>query len=190
MRRALPLVVAIALVVASAWFALTLPPPGAGGSVEPRVMRVFIPAIKTECRDRAGIESGADIGYTFTTEGALATIDRDGRFTGVDPVQLAALNACLGLYPIKPIAWVPRDHYTRNLLYDYQAGVLQPCLSARADGLPPLPARADFVVRLYRWDPFRTLAAEHPLDELLALSAACPEFPPYLDPIPRQRAAD
>jgi hypothetical protein len=180
MRRALPLVVAIAVVAASAWFALALPPPGAGDAGEPRITRLFIPAIKAECRDRAGVEAAADIGYTFTAAGALATIDRDGSFTGIDPVRLAGLNACLALYPIEPSTGAPHDHYSRNLLYDYLTGVLEPCLSARVGGLPPLPARADFVVRLYGWDPFRTLAADHPLEELLALAAACPPIPRYL----------
>ena len=35
-------------------------------------------------------------------------------------------------------------------------------------------------MRLYVWDPFRVLAPELDLDELLQLSAECPELPPYL----------
>ena len=180
MRRALPLVVAIAVIAVTAWFAVTLPAPGAGVTGEPRITRLFIPAIKLECREHAGIPASADIGYTFTGQGALTTIDRDGSFTGIEPDRLVELNACLAQYPIEPITDMPHDHYSRNLLYDYNVEVLEPCLAGRVDGLPPMPSRSDFVVRLYAWDPFRTLARDHPLPELLSLSSACPQVPGFL----------
>ena len=72
--------------------------------------------------------------------------------------------------------------YNRNLLYDYYNGVLKACLESRVgtDELPPIPTRADFVVRLYVWDPYRALAPGRTLEELLQLIAECPERPPYL----------
>ncbi|HWM34733.1 MAG TPA: hypothetical protein VNR36_10890 [Pseudolysinimonas sp.] len=180
MRRRLPLLLAVAVVAASGWFALTLPDPVPIAGGEPRITRLFIPAIKAECRQRAGVQESADIGYTFTPDGALTTIDRSGALTGIDSARLARFNSCLARYPIEPIRAVPQDHYTRNLLYDYDVDVLAPCLAARVDALPPIPARSDFVVRLFSWDPFRALALRHPLDELLQLARACPAIPPFL----------
>jgi hypothetical protein len=149
---------------------------------EPRITRLFIPAIKTDCRVRAGIsdEHARFIGYTFTGTGALTTIDRDGSLTGIHPDSLDTFNVCLSQYPIEPIRQTSRDHYSRNVLYDYVTGVLQPCLAARFDDLPPVPTRADFVERLYVWDPYRRLAPQLTLPQLIDVSAACPEVPPYL----------
>ena len=41
------------------------------------------------------------------------------------------LNECLAQYPIEPIEEVPRDAYSRNLLYDYFSGVHKGCLESR-----------------------------------------------------------
>jgi hypothetical protein len=168
-------VVATMLVLARA-----VPAPSPPTSDEPRITRLFIPAIKAECRIVAGVGDGTDIGYTFTPTGALTTIDRDGSYTGLDPHVLGAFNICLARYPIRPEPDWPHNHYSRNLLYDYFAGVLKPCLSERVAGVPGLPSRADFVVRLYSYDPFRVIAPQHTLRELIALTRACPPLPPYL----------
>lgn len=178
MRRALSLVVAVlaaTIVGAVGWSA-----PAVDGAGQPRITRLFMPAIKSQCRAEAAVPDTTRIGYRFTRDGALVSIDRTGAFTGLEPAQLERLNACLAQYPIERLDAVPRDHYRRNLLYDYYAGVLQPCLARRVDGLPPLPSRADFIVRLFQWDPYRSIAPGRSLDELLALVTACPALPPYL----------
>ena len=183
MRRALPLVAAGLLVAAGAALAFVLPSAPSQADGEPRITRVFIPAVKSACLDRAGIaRSLQTIGFTFTAEGALRTIDVDGSLTGIEPDRLAAFNDCLAEYPIDPDPATPQDHYSRNLLYDYFADVLEPCLSSRVGPgiLPPMPRRSDFVVRLYGWDPYRALAPTRELGELLELSAACPDRPAYL----------
>ena len=85
--------------------------------------------------------------------------------------------------PIEPARDIPQDHYTRNLLYDYDATVLKPCLEhVLGEQLAPLPSRADFVERLYGWNPYPALAHRLTLSELLALDAQCPPIPPYLEP--------
>ena len=182
MRRALLLGAAAVVVAAAGTLAVVLPTAPARPAGEVHITRLFIPAVKAECRERAGIgaDAAGDIGYTFTPDGALTTIDRDGRFTGLEPQVLAAFNSCLAEYPIEPVPEAPRDHYSRNLLYDYFATALQPCLAGRVDDLPPMPGRADFVVRLYAWDPYRAIATRLELDELIELSAACPPLPEYL----------
>ena len=182
MRRVLWLGAAGVVLVAGFVLALVLPaaPPVPVG--EPHITRVFIPAIKVACTERAGL-LGADLGYRFDDDGALRTIDPgDGSITGLPAEKLAVLNDCLADYPIEPPQELPRDPYSRNLLYDYFSGVLKECLESRvgADELPPVPSRADFVVRLYIWDPYRVLAPGRALDELLQLNAECPERPPYL----------
>jgi len=180
MRRALLLGVAFLVIAAGTILALVLPGATTDAIGTARITRVFIPAIKTECLNRAGLVT-PDLGFAFTDDGALHTLDPgDGSVSGLPTGQLAMLNDCLEQYPIEPSQEPPRDQYSRNLLYDYFHGVLHPCLASRVDTLPPLPSRADFVVRLYVWDPFRALAPGRQLDELLALSAACPERPPYL----------
>ncbi|MEO8263021.1 MAG: hypothetical protein ABI566_10675 [Pseudolysinimonas sp.] len=183
MRRALLLVAAGLALAVGAVLAFVLPPSPSGTAGEPHITRVFIPAVKSECLDRAGIaRSLQTIGFTFTEAGALRTIDTDGSLTGIEPDRLEAFNACLAEYPIQPDFESPHDHYSRNLLYDYFADVLQPCLSSRVGPgiLPPMPRRSDFVVRLYGWDPYRSLAPTRDLGELLELSAACPDRPVYL----------
>ena len=159
---------------------LTAAPSSSGGA--PYITRTFIPAIKETCTAEAGL-LGADIGYRFDGDGALHTLDPgDGSVTGLPVEKLTVLNECLAQYPIEPPQQLPRGPYNRNLLYDYYNGVLKPCLETRVppDELPPIPTRADFVVRLYVWDPYRVLAPGRTLDELLQLSAECPERPPYL----------
>lgn len=180
MRRALLLGAAVLVVVAGTVLALVLPSAPSGAVADPRITRIFIPAIKVTCIDRAGLR-GADIGYGFDDYGALHTLDPgDGSLTGLPPEKLAVLNDCLAQYPIEPPQELPRDPYSRNLLYDYFSGVLKGCLESRVGTLPPIPSRADFVVRLYIWDPYRAIAPGLTLDELLQLSAECPERPPYL----------
>ena len=181
MRRALLLGVAVLVIVAGIVLALVVPGAPTGAVGEPHITRVFIPAIKSTCIDAAGLQ-GSDIGFQFTEDGALHSLDPgDGSITGLPPEQLAVLNDCLARYPIEPTQELPQDPYSRNLLYDYYSGVLKGCLEARVDdALPPIPSRADFVVRLYVWDPYRALARGHTLDELLQLISACPELPPYL----------
>lgn len=181
MRRVLLLGAAVLAVVAAIVLAVVLPPAPSGAVGEPHITRLFIPAIKTECIDEAGLR-GADIGYTFSDDGSLHTLDPgDGSVSGLPVDKLTVLNDCLARYPIEPVQETPRDAYSRNLLYDYFSGVLKGCLESRVpDELPPIPSRADFVVRLYVWDPFRALAAGRTLDELLRLSAECPETPAYL----------
>ncbi len=180
MRRVLLLGVAVVAAVAAIILAVVLPSAPSGAASEPHITRLFIPAIKTACIEQAGL-LGADIGYKFTDEGALHSIDPgDGSVTGLPAEKLTVLNDCLGQYPIEPPQQFPRDPYTRNLLYDYNSGVLKGCLESRVGELPPIPSRADFVVRLFSWDPYRTLVPGHTLDELLRLSAACPSVPEYL----------
>ncbi len=182
MRRVLLLGVTALAVVTSTVLALALTALPSSPAEPPRVTRVFIPAIKEACTAEAGL-LGADIGYRFDDDGALQTIDPgDGSVTGLPPEKLAALNECLARYPVEPPQPLPRGPYNRNLLYDYYSGVLKACLESRvgSDDLPPIPSRADFVVRLYRWDPYRALAGGRSLDELLRLIAACPERPQYI----------
>lgn len=174
------LIVAAALVGAAALAAVALPSAPAPADAPAHITRLFMPAIKAECRLRAGIPDDVRIGYRFTRAGALITIDRTGAFTGLDIATLRAFNSCLARYPIQPAAELPRDRYGRHLLYDYYLLGLRPCLAARTGDVPPLPSRSDFVVRLYQWDPYRRIALRHPLAELLALEAACPALPPYL----------
>jgi hypothetical protein len=186
MRRGLLLAGVVALAVAAmTTLALALPPllpSPVAATGDPHITRLFIPAIKDDCRVRAGIADAEArlIGYTFTADGALVTIDQDGSLTGIHPDLLETFNACMALYPVEPIQEIPRDHYTRNLLYDYITGILQPCLADRFTNLPEMPTRADFVERLYAWDPYRMLAPRLNLQELMELSVACPELPPYL----------
>ena len=181
MRRALLLGAAVLAVVAVIALAVVLPGARSGAIGEPHITRLFIPAIKTACIENAGL-LGADIGYVFTDEGALRTVDPgDGSVTGLSSEKLTALNDCLAQYPIEPIQESPRDPYSRNLLYDYVSGVLKGCLESRGvAGLPPIPSRADFVVRLYVWDPYRDMARRMSLEQLILLSSECPERPPYL----------
>ncbi len=181
MRRALLLGAAVLVVVAGIVLAVVLPNVPSGAAGEPHITRLFIPNIKVACIERAGL-LGADIGYVFTDDGALHSLDPgDGSITGLPPAKLAALNDCLAQYPIEPIQETPRDPYSRNLLYDYISGVLKGCLESRGvTDLAPIPSRADFVVRLYVWDPYRVIAPRMSLDDLLRLSAECPERPAYL----------
>jgi hypothetical protein len=182
MRRVLLLGVTALAVVAGTVLALTLTAGQSSPADPPHITRVFIPAIKETCTAEAGL-LGADIGYRFDDDGALRTIDPgDGSVTGLPPEKLAALNECLAGYPIEPAQPLPRGPYNRNLLYDYYSGVLKACLESRVgpEDLPPIPSRADFVVRLYQWDPYRALAPGRSLEELLGLIAECPERPPYL----------
>lgn len=181
MRRAVLLGAATLLVAAAGVFAVLIPPV-ASHPAAAHITRLFIPAIKVHCREHAFVDENADIGYTFTDFGALVTIDHDGSRTGLLPQTLERLNACLAEYPIEPITELPRDHYSRNLLYDYFSQTLEPCLAGRVDEVPPLPARSDFVVRLYIWDPYRAIAPGLTLDRLLTLATACPALPPYLSP--------
>jgi hypothetical protein len=185
MRRALLLGAAVLVIVAAGVSAAVLTQPPTAEGAAPRITRLFIPAIKADCRERAGIpdEGAQRIGYTFTTEGALITIDRDGRLTGIDAGRLITFNTCLAQYPIEPINLAPHDHYSRNLLFDYFSNTLKPCLTTHVDDeLPPLPTRADFVVRLFNWDPYRYLAPGRDLGELLTLATECPALPAYLTP--------
>ncbi len=181
MRRVLLLGVAALVVVAGTVLALVLPAAPSAPPGTPQITRVFIPAIKAACTERAGL-LGADIGYRFDDTGALHSLDPgDGSVTGLPVEKLTVLNDCLAQYPIET-PQLPRDKYNRNVLYDYYSGVLEACLKSRvgSDALPPLPTRADFVVRLYVWDPYRVLAPGRNLDELLQLVTECPERPPYL----------
>jgi hypothetical protein len=182
MRRVLLLGATALVVVVGTVLALVLPTTPSAPVGPPHITRIFIPAIKEACTGQAGL-LGADIGYRFDENGALQSIDPgDGSVTGLPPEKLAALNECLAQYPIEPPQEPPRDAYSRNLLYDYFSGILRECLEARVPpaDLPPIPSRADFVVRLYVWDPYRALAPGRTLDELLRLSSECPERPPYL----------
>ncbi len=181
MRRALLLGAAVLVVVAGILLAVVLPTVPSGAVGEPHITRLFIPAIKTACIERAGLR-GADLGYVFTDEGALHSLDPgDGSVTGLPVEKLTVLNECLARYPIDSIDEVPRDAYSRNLLYDYISGVLKGCLESHGvRDLPAIPSRADFVVRLYAWDAYRVTAPGMGLDELLDLSAACPSEPEYL----------
>ena len=149
---------------------------------QPRITRLFIPAIKEDCRLRARVPADAVLGYTFSDTGAVETIDHDGSLTGVEPDVLRALNECMAQYPIQPTVQLPQDHYHRNLLYDYYLTDLRPCLAERIADLPELPSRADFVVRLFGWEPYRILARTLPLAQLLDYESACPELPGWLAP--------
>lgn len=183
MRRVLLLGAAAFVAVAGVVLALALPAGSMAPTGEPHITRVFIPAIKEACTQRAGL-LGADIGYRFDEAGALHSIDPgDGSVTGLPAGKLTLLNDCLAGYPIEPPQLTPRDPYSRNLLYDYYSGVLKACLQSRvgAAALPPVPSRADFIVRLYGWDPYRFLAPGRTLDELLQLISECPERPQYLE---------
>jgi hypothetical protein len=184
MRRA-PLLLGAAGIVLGAGVALALlataPPPPAPSA--PHITRVYIPLIKQACGQEVLGVTALQIGYTFTDDNALATIDRDGALTGLSPDDLARLNACLARYPIEPTREVPQDHYARNLIYDYDERLLRPCLEhVLGEHLPPLPSRADFVERLYAWNPYPALAHRLDLEQLLALDAQCPPIPPYLLP--------
>jgi hypothetical protein len=181
MRRALLLGVVGVALTAGLGLVLALPAAPAP-SAGPRITRLFIPAIKDTCRSEAELPPEADLGYTFTKAGALVTLDQNGSLTGIPSYQLYVLNLCLARYPIAPPADPPKDRYSRNLLYDYYGGSLKPCLESRVGDLPPLPSRADFLVRLYPWDPYRVIAPGRPLGELLSLERQCPALPPYLVP--------
>ena len=179
MRRALLLGAVGFMLAAGVGLALALPGP-APEQVKPRITRLFIPAIKVACLGEAGLEPDFDLGYTFTEEGALVTLDRDGSVTGLPSYQLYVLNGCLAKYPVHPPEQLPDDRYSRNLIYDYFSGMLKPCLQSRVGELPPLPTRSDFVVRLYLWDPYKAIAPGRSLSELLSLETQCPALPRYL----------
>jgi hypothetical protein len=182
MRRASVLGAAGIVLAVGIALALVLPgqapsPPGTA-----HITRLYIPLIKDACTEEVLGATGVQIGYRFTADNALATIDEDGSLTGIAPGELALLNACLARYPIERTPETPQDHYTRNLLYDYEASVLKPCLEhALGEELAPLPSRADFVERLYSWNPYPALVHRLTLSELLALDAQCPPIPPYLE---------
>lgn len=182
MRRALVLGAVGVLLTAGLALALALPAQPAAEAAAPHITRLFIPAIKTACQlDTLG-PTDQQIGYTFTDDNALTTIDTDGSLTGIPAPTLHRLNVCLAQYPIEPIRELPHDHYSRNLLYDYDQGVLKPCLeSALGTTLPDLPARSDFVIRLYLWEPYVALSRQLDLNHLLKLSAECPAVPAYLE---------
>jgi hypothetical protein len=183
MRRAL-LLGAVGLVLAAATgLAIALPAAPAPQQNQPRITRLFIPAIKEACLGEAGLPPDYDLGYTFTEEGALVTLDRDGSVTGLPSYVLYVLNGCLAQYPVHPPEQLPTDRYSRNLLYEYFGGSLKPCLEARvSDDLPAMPSRSNFVVRLYLWDPYKGLAPGRSLNELLNLESQCPALPRYLVP--------
>jgi hypothetical protein len=182
MRRGLVLGAAGLALAAGVVLALVLPAHPVAEASPPHITRLFIPAIKAACLDATVGPNDLQIGYTFTETGALTTIDQDGSLTGIAPYTLFRLNECLAEYPIEPTRELPHDHYSRNLLYDYDQNVLKPCLEgALGRELPPLPTRSDFVVRLYVWDPYLALSRRLALTELLAIAAECPEVPPYLD---------
>lgn len=171
-----------ALIILIAGLVAFVLPVATQGDAEPRITRLFIPAIKADCRERAQVPPDAVLGYTFSETGAVVTIDRDGSLTGVEPGVLRALNACMAQYPIQPAVDPPQDHYHRNLLYDYYVTDLRPCLADRVTELPELPSRADFVVRLYGWQPYRILARTLPLAQLLEYERNCPELPRWMVP--------
>jgi len=181
--RRLPLLIGVvlAMITAAAIVVLVLPlatasPPAAGDA---RITRLFIPAIKTDCRQRSGVPEGTTIGYTFNAEHAVQTLDHDGSLTGVDPDVLREFNACMAQYPVEAVIDPPHDHYSRNLLYDYFVSDLRPCLGDRISDLPELPSRADFVVRLFQWDPYRAIARERTLAQLLEIEGSCPALPDW-----------
>jgi hypothetical protein len=172
---------ATALVAAAGLVALALPvPTTTTGTGEARITRLFIPAIKDDCRRRAEVPADAVIGYTFDRAGALQTLDRDGSLTGVAAGVLTDFNDCLAQYPIQPFLDAPHDHYNRNLLYDYFVTDLRPCLADRVSDLPPMPSRADFVVRLFVWDPYRVIAPGLSLAQLIELERSCPAMPDWV----------
>lgn len=183
MRRALLLGAAGVVLAVGVTLALLLLPgrgPVPAGAVH--ITRIYIPLIKNACTEEVLGVTDLQIGYRFTADNALTTIDGDGTLTGIAPRDLALLNACLARYPIEPAREIPQDHYTRNLLFDYAASVLKPCLEhTLGEHLAPLPSRADFVERLYSWNPYPALAHRLTLSELLALDAQCPPIPPYLE---------
>jgi hypothetical protein len=182
MRRAPVLGAAGAVLAVGVVFALALPGTPSTPSGAAHITRIYIPLIKDACTEEVLGVSDLQIGYRFTADNALTTIDQDGSLTGIAPRDLALLNACLARYPIEQSREIPQDHYTRNLLYDYVATVLKPCLEhALGEQLAPLPSRADFVERLYAWNPYPALAHRLTLSELLALDAQCPPIPPYLE---------
>jgi hypothetical protein len=185
MRRALVLGAVGVLLAAGVALALLIAPQPTAQASPAHITRLFIPAIKTACLlDTLG-PTDERIGFTFTEDNALTTIDQDGSLTGIPAPTLHRLNACLAQYPIEPTRELPHDHYSRNLLYDYDQRVLKPCLeTALGRELPDLPDRSDFVVRLYVWEPYSALSRQLALPDLLALTAECPAVPAYLDDTP------
>lgn len=182
MRRALVLGAVGLVLTAALGVALALTPLPAAQPAAPRITRLFIPAIKESCIGQAGLPPDTDLGFTFTPEGALVTLDHDGSITGLPAYTLYVLNGCLAKYPIHPPEQLPDDRYSRNLIYDYFSLKLKPCLESRVGELPPIPSRSKFVVQLYVWEPYKTVAPGRSLTELLSLESQCPALPRYLVP--------
>ena len=181
MRRVL-LLGAIALaVVASTVLVLVLTAAPSSPVGPPHITRVFIPAIKETCTARPAC-SAPTSGTASTRTAPCRRSTRGRERHGPSAREAGRPQRVPGRYPIEPPQQLPRGPYNRNLLYDYYNGVLKACLESRVgpDELPPIPTRADFVVRLYVWDPYRALAPGRTLDELLQLIGECPERPPYL----------
>ena len=139
------------------------------------------PRDQDACLDRAGIARSLQTSASRSPlTGALRTIDIDGRLTGIEPDRLAAFNDCLAEYPIEPIPSTPHDHYSRNLLYDYFADKLKPCLCVAGRPRHPAPHAAPVGLRraAVRLGPVSDARARRgSLGELLELVGGVPRPP-------------
>ena len=102
MRRAPVLGAAGVVLAVGVGVALLLsgPPPAPSGAAH--ITRIYIPLIKNACTQEVLGVTDLQIGYRFSADNALTTIDADGSLTGIAPRDLALLNACLARYPIEP----------------------------------------------------------------------------------------
>ena len=160
--------------VVSALVAFVLPVAG-GGAGEPRITRLFIPAIKADCRQRrrpGGCRARLHVHPTARCRPSITTA-----LTGIEPDGSGAQRVP-GAVPDPADHELPHDHYSRNLLYDYYVTDLQPCLADRVSDLPPMPTRADFVSAV-RLGPVPHSRADPALAQLLEYETDCPELPAW-----------
>ncbi len=151
-------------------------------SAEPHITRVFIPAIKAACIEQAGpARRRHRLPVHRRRRPAHPRSGRRQRHRpsareadGAQRLPRAVPDRADPAAAARPVQPQP----ALRLLLGRAQGV--PGVPRGLGDLPPIPSRADFVVRLYVWDPYRLSHPAARSTNCSQLSAECPERPPYL----------